>query len=218
MKDRARKQFEEWAHSYDRSFLHHFLFRPSYLLLMEEIAKWFDRNQKPFRVLDIGCGTGELASMLAHSDWPVQVVGLDYSPLMCSRATEKTRKADLHYKSVFTAADSEFLPFKDATFDVVTCSNSFHHYPNQPGVVKGIRRLIKSGGMFVLIDGFRDNTVGWVAFDVIIHKVEGGIYHAPWSEIDGFFRDAGFENVRRRKGGFWTPICATVGDVYAQCA
>lgn len=213
MKDRAKRQFERWANSYDRSLLHHFLFRPSYVALMEEIARWHAARGRPFRVLDIGCGTGELAAMLARSDWPVQVVGLDYSPAMCQAAGEKIEQAGLGARASFVAADSEFLPFSDASFDFVTCSNSFHHYPHQQNVVYGIRRVLRPGGCFVLIDGFRDNVIGWVTFDVIISRIEKGVFHAPWSRIDGYFRSAGFRNVRRRKINVWTPLCITVGEV-----
>ncbi len=240
MKSRAMREFERWAQTYDRSLLHHFLFRPSYVVLMEEIARWRSGHTRPFRVLDIGCGTGELAAMLAHSAWPVEVVGPDYSPAMCRQARAKssggrdaaggttnatagdesasgTRLAqaaeDTARKARFAAADSEFLPFADATFDVVTCSNSFHHYPHQAEVVRGVRRVLRPGGRFILIDGFRDNVVGWVVFDVIIDRIEGQVYHAPWSVIDGYFREAGFGHIRRRKFNFWMPLCATIGDV-----
>jgi ubiquinone/menaquinone biosynthesis C-methylase UbiE len=212
MKARAREQFAAWAGTYDRSLLHHFLFRPSYIALMEEIARWYDRHQRPFRVLDIGCGTGELAAMLATSDWPVEAVGMDYVPEMCMAAGEKLRGHTDPGRAWFAAGDSEFLPFADASFDIVTCSNSFHHYPHQQAVVHKIKRLLRPAGRFVLIDGFRDNVVGWFVFDVVITRIEGGVFHAPWSTIDGYFRNAGFTDIHRRKINFWMPLCVTVGS------
>ncbi len=213
MKALAREEFESWAGSYDKSLLHVYLFRPSYRVLTEEIAKWYQQHQRPMRVLDIGCGTGELASILSQGDWPIEIVGLDYSPAMCSVASDKAAGSHVPHRVHFVAADSEFLPFGDNTFDMVTCSNSFHHYPNQPGVVKNVHRLLKPQGRFVLIDGFRDNTVGWVTFDVIIARIEKNVHHAPWSQIDGYFREADFVNIHRRKFNFWMPLCATIGDV-----
>ena len=212
MKALAREEFESWAGSYDRSLLHVFLFRPSYRVLTEEIANWHDEHQRPMRVLDIGCGTGELASILSLGDWPIEVVGLDYSPAMCEVASKKFEMSDAPHRVRFTAADSEFLPFADNTFDVVTCSNSFHHYPHQGAVVRNIHRILKPQGRFVLIDGFRDNVVGWVTFDVVIAHIEKNVHHAPWSQIDGYFRDADFANIRRRKFNFWMPLCATIGE------
>jgi ubiquinone/menaquinone biosynthesis C-methylase UbiE len=212
MKSRAREQFEKWAGTYDRSLLHHFLFRSSYVALMEEIARWYAERQRPFRVLDIGCGTGELAAMLAKSDWPVEAIGMDYAPAMCVAANEKINRGELADRARFVAGDSEFLPFPDDAFDVITCSNSFHHYPHQQNVVDQVARLLRPGGRFVLIDGFRDNVIGWVTFDVIITRIEQGVYHAPWSVIDQYFRNSGLTNIHRRKINLWMPLCITVGD------
>lgn len=213
MKALAREEFESWAGSYDKSLLHVFLFRPSYRVLTEEIAKWYRQHHRPMQVLDIGCGTGELASILSQGDWPIEIVGLDYSPAMCIVASQKAEEAKVPHRVSFVAADSEFLPFQEKSFDVVTCSNSFHHYPNQSAVVQKVHSLLRPQGRFVLIDGFRDNTVGWVTFDVIIARVEKNVHHAPWSQIDGYFREANFENIHRRKFNFWMPLCATIGDV-----
>lgn len=212
MKKKAKQSFEKWADSYDRSLLQHYLFQPSYLVFMEEIAKWYEAHQQPFITLDIGCGTGELASLLARSDWPAQAVGLDYAPNMCIQAAEKVEAAGWDDRARFTAGDSEHLPFCDASFDLVTCSNSFHHYPHQQVVVDEVYRILKPGGMFILIDGFRDNAIGWFVFDVIIAHVEKNVHHAPWTQIDGYFRQSGFANIRRRKFNVWMPLCATMGE------
>ena len=211
MKHRARHAFDAWAGSYDRSILNHFLFRPSYFMFLEEISRWHHRHRRPFRLLDIGCGTGSLAGLLADSVLPVKVTGLDYSPAMCERAHAKAVQNDHLHDIGFVAGDSERLPFADGSFDIITCSNSFHHYPHQQEVVHEMKRLLKPGGRLMLIDGFRDNVVGWVAFDVIIARVEEHVFHAPWSMIRDYFVEAGFSDIRHRKFDFWLPKAITIG-------
>ena len=212
MKDRALDQFERWAATYDRSMLHRFLFRPAYRVTMEEIANWHAEHPGPFRVLDVGCGTGELALILARSDWPVEVIGLDYALAMAKHAHAKAQRTDLGQKAKFLIGDSEFLPFAEACFDFVACANSFHHYPNQASVVSLMRKLLKPGGRFLLIDGCRDSALGFVIFDIIIPRVEGKVYHAPASVIAKYFRDAGFAGIRSRRFNFWMPLLATIGE------
>lgn len=211
-KEQARRQFEAWAATYDRSLLNHFLFWPSYLVFMEEVARWCAERDRPFAVLDIGCGTGTFTGLLASSPWPVRAVGLDYAPAMCVAAAGKTASAGASQRVRFVAGDSEHLPFADASFDLITCSNSFHHYPHQQTVVHEMRRLLRPAGRLVLIDGFRDNVIGWFVFDVIITRVEKDVYHAPWSIIDRYCVNAGFTNIRRRKFNLWFPLLATIGD------
>lgn len=211
-KDQAKQQFEAWAATYDRSLLGHFLFRPCYITLMEEIARWRKSHDGPFRVLDIGCGTGTLCSIIARSPWPVEVVGLDYSPAMCAQAREKSGQLGLQDRTRFVAADSEHLPFDDASFDLVLCANSFHHYPHQEAVVKGIRRVLKPGGRFILADGFRDNAIGWVVFDVVIAKIEKEVHHAPWPLVREYFQAGGFRDIVHRKINVLFPVLITRGD------
>jgi ubiquinone/menaquinone biosynthesis C-methylase UbiE len=211
-KKQARTRFDGWADTYDRSLLNHYMFRPSYLALLEEIARWRAEHGGAFRLLDVGSGTGTLAGMLLRGGWPVTVVGLDYSPAMCARALAKLPPTTHGNRSMFTAGDSEHVPFASESFDVVICANSFHHYPHQQAVLEEMRRVLRPGGRLILIDGFRDNVVGWFVFDVIIARVEGSIHHAPWHEVHAGFEQAGLRNIRRRKLGLLFPLVATIGD------
>ena len=212
MKGRAQAQFDAWAGAYDRSILNHFLFRPSYLTLMEEVARWYGEHLRAFRVLDVGSGTGTMAGLLARSPWPVRAVGLDYAARMCAAADEKARLAGHNQRACFVNGDSEHLPFADGAFDLITCSNSFHHYPHQRAVVAEMNRLLAPRGRLIIIDGFRDCVIGWVVFDVIINHIEKQVHHASWPTMHEHFEEAGFRNIRRRKFNFLFPAFATIGD------
>lgn len=177
--------------------------------MMQAIATWRKDRPDPFDVLDIGCGTATLARLILGTPWPATVIGLDFSPSMCIEAARKNSFD--RGRGAAIAGDSEHLPFSDAGFDVVTCANSFHHYPHQQAVVCEMRRVLRPGGMAVLVDGFRDNVIGWAVFDVVVSAIERDIHHASWSEIHGLFSTAGFTNIRRRKSSLLFPICTTMG-------
>lgn len=211
MKAQAREEFEAWAETYDHSLLNRFLFQPSYRMFLEELHTWRGESSTPFDLLDVGCGTGSFDALLARSPLPARVVGLDYAPAMCREASAKAARVGVDGRLRYVAADSEHLPFADASFDAVTCSNSFHHYPHQATVVREVRRILRPGGRFMLIDGFRDNIIGWVAFDVIIGHVEKHVHHATWRQVHEYFTAAGFREIRRRKFNFWMPGLLTVG-------
>ena len=205
VKRKAHAEFCDWAGTYDTHWLNHFLFEPSHKLLVQELG-----SVRPGRILDVGCGTGELANRLARRGW--QVIGLDLCEPMLHRARFKLNG---YAGSVrLTVADSEHVPFADGTFDAVTCANSFHHYPHQEAVVRELHRVLKPGGECFLLDGWPDQFIGRIVFDLIITQVEGGqVKHRESRELQTMFRDAGFERIHQKRTYSLFPILLTRGAV-----
>lgn len=207
----ARRQFDQWALSYDRSWLNELVFFPSARTCQEEILRWqMERGTDEYRLLDVGCGTGTLLMMLAHDRKAERLVGLDYSAVMLERFSAKADQCPARDKLFAVNADSGRLPFADACFDVVTCCNSFHHYPDQAASVSEFKRVLRPGGMLVLIDGFRDNVVGWVVFDVMVGTLERNVHHASWSRVRSLLERSGFSRVRQRKMNVLAPLLVSV--------
>ena len=209
----ARQQFEKWALSYDRSWLNELVFYPSIRACQEEIARWQQRRGGGrYRALDVGCGTGTLLALCAADPAAERLVGLDYSPEMTRRAAAKFA-ASAHAPRLHAVnGDSERLPFAEGSFDVITCCNSFHHYPHQAAVLRGFRRALRPGGLLVLIDGFRDNVIGWVIFDVAVTAIEKHVHHASWSEAREMILGAGFSALRQRKMNVLAPLLVSVAE------
>ena len=214
VKRHARERFEKWALSYDQSRLNEFVFFPTIRSVLEEIAAWeASRDQQAdqsFRMLDVGCGTGTLLSLVAENPRAERLVGLDYAEEMVRRASEKFAGSEHAGKLHAVRGDAERLPFPDASFDIVTCCNSFHHYPHQAEAIRGFRRVLRPGGVLILVDGFRDNVIGWVVFDVAVSLVEGHVHHCAWSEIKRMVTDAGFAGLRQRKKNVLAPLLINV--------
>lgn len=207
----TRARFDRWALSYDRSWLNELVFFPTLRLCQEEIVRWqalFGR--RPFRLLDVGCGTGTLINLLAALPEAELLIGLDYSPVMIGRLTAKIGESPYAAKIHAALGNAEHLPFADAAFDVVTCCHSFHHYPHQPAVIREFRRVLRPDGVLILVDGFRDNVVGWVVFDVAVTWVERDVHHASWSALRDMIRAAGFVSLRQRKVNVLAPLLVNV--------
>ncbi|HVR02345.1 MAG TPA: methyltransferase domain-containing protein [Polyangia bacterium] len=101
------------------------------------------------RVLDLGCGTGELTAALAARG--AIVTGLDASSEMI--ATARAR----HRRLAFTVADAQALAF-DAAFDAVFSNAALHWMPRQAEVVAGVARALVRPGRFVGELGGAGNT------------------------------------------------------------
>ena len=82
-KDQAAAEFTRWSESYDRSVLQWMLFGPTHRVLIRRIAAV--AGNRPFRLLDVGCGTGLFATRLKAALPQAQVCGVDLVSGMLSR-------------------------------------------------------------------------------------------------------------------------------------
>jgi demethylmenaquinone methyltransferase/2-methoxy-6-polyprenyl-1,4-benzoquinol methylase len=117
------------------------------------------------RVLDLCCGTGDLAFALdrarkkampsdASGRMPgmagAPIVGSDFVQGMLERAHEKSR---LHGRNVvFATADAMNLPFSGASFDLVTTAFGFRNLANYRAGLEEFHRVLRPGGQFGILD------------------------------------------------------------------
>ena len=176
-KDEAQVEFTRWSKSYDRSILQTLLFGPSRKALLKQIRGL--KMESP-KVLDIGCGTGQFPEVLFHEVPGARVWGLDLVRGMLEGGNGRWN----HYTDRIqpVQGDSERLPFADGSFDILTCANSFHHYPNQAVAVREMCRVLRPGGALMLLDGYRDGLWGRFIFDVCVAGIEGNVHHASGKE------------------------------------
>ena len=161
------------------------------------------------RVLDVGCGTGYLSSMLAAAVGPEgSVTGVDASAAMVAAANELRSSANCTY----TVGAAERLEFDDGTFDVVTSSLMVHHLPTELRVpaLREMRRVLRPGGQ-LLIAEFRPPRTG------LMRHVVGSLTGPAMLEdqrlaLPGLFRGAGFDNLRTGDLRPWITYASAVRD------
>lgn len=197
-KRQATHEFNRWSRSYDRSILQWLLFGPSHRAILKRIGQY--QNQapaptgaaSPLRILDVGCGTGVFAERMRHAFPDALVYGMD---LVAGMLTRGQARWQAHADRIAPIqGDSERLPFASASFDILTCANSFHHYPDQARAVREMYRVLKPGGRLLLIDGYRDAPWGWFIYDVCVETVEGNVHHCSRARMRALMQQAGFEN------------------------
>jgi demethylmenaquinone methyltransferase/2-methoxy-6-polyprenyl-1,4-benzoquinol methylase len=180
---KVREMFTQIAPRYD--LLNH-------LLSLQLDRLWRARTAKRLQlilsrpdavVLDLCCGTGDLALALARGG-KARVIGADFAHTMLVRARNKsiTRVSssgqDSPSPSPFFEADALRLPFADASFDLVTAAFGFRNLANYEAGLREIQRVLKPGGTIAILEfteppqGLWGNLYRWY-FHSVLPRIGG---------------------------------------------
>jgi ubiquinone/menaquinone biosynthesis methyltransferase len=125
------------------------------------------------RVLDVACGTGDIACLLSARG--ARVTGLDVTHGMLRRARAKGCGVS------FVAGDMMALPFPGGRFDVVTAGYGIRNVPALVPALAEIRRVLRPGGVFLSLDFNRPaNPVVrglYLGYLTVIGSVLGALLH-----------------------------------------
>ena len=123
----------------------------------KKIARMFTKwlAQQGFeegRILDVGCGSGDIAIEIASAFPRAKIVGMDLSEPMLKIAQSAAEKADVPDRVSFRKGDAKSMPFEDKSFDVVISLNTFHLVDDQVGMLNEVERVLKPNGLLLVTD------------------------------------------------------------------
>ena len=179
------------------------------------------------RVLDLACGTGDIAVAIARTVPDAQVIALDASPRMIdaanARLTDAKRDADVAGRVRTMVGDMGALDIADASIDAVTAGYGVRNVPDAAQAVREMARVLKPGGLLVTLDFYRPsfapwrqsllwylsiagNAVGWwwhrdpVVYGYIARSID---HFMSWQEFSALLEREGLRVVRvtRHLGG-----------------
>jgi len=145
----VREMFSGIASKYD--FLNHFLsinIDKRWRKLVAEKLKDL-LSDETASVLDVACGTGDLALEL-QKNAKAKVFGTDFCRPMLTIAKEKNQKSET--KIPYVEADGMNLSFSDASFDAVTIAFGLRNFSNWQAGLKELHRVLKKGGKLVILE------------------------------------------------------------------
>lgn len=153
----VRDMFSRIAPRYD--LLNHLLSLRFDVMWRKRLARRFAAilARPDARILDVCCGTGDLALVLANSPGrrrdseSAGLVGADFARPMLARAQEKAG-GNRGRPIQFVEADALSLPFADAGFDLVTTAFGFRNLANYAGGLRELRRVLKPGGSVAILE------------------------------------------------------------------
>ena len=221
----VREMFTSIAPRYD--LLNHVLSCNVDRLWWWRTARRFDAilNRPGARVLDLCCGTGDMAFALrrrARRSAP-QILGADFSHAMLQRATAKGKGTSLRW----IEADALRLPFPDGHFHLVTSAFGFRNLADYDAGLREIARVLAPGGECGILDfGEPGGLLGRLyrvyfkkvlpAIGTVLSGVRGPYAYLPASverfpapeEMLGRMRQAGFREAT------WTPYTFGIAGLY----
>ncbi len=204
-----RELFDKWAPNYDGCFLQWGAFTPVHNIIIEHLGEIPPAS----KFLDVACGTGNLALRLAEIAPGGKVVGLDFSPEMIALARAKTPVEGANVE--FIKGNAEVLPFPDDSFDFVSCSCAFHHFPHSEKAVREMYRVLKDGGRAFMVDVYKNIPWGIVILWFNSKFIEKGAQHYYPKTLRDFFRESGFEKIEQKRSFkrllFFHPTVLTMG-------
>ena len=162
-------------------------------------------------VLDLGCGTGTLATRIARACPEANVTALDGDERMLARARRKAEAAGVEVR--FDLGMAQELPYPDAAFDRVVSSLFFHHLngPQKRQVVGEVFRVLKPGGEFHVADWHRPQDPLMRLLFLPVRVIDGFAHTADnvKGRLPGIFEQAGF--VRTRVESRMRTVIGTLG-------
>jgi demethylmenaquinone methyltransferase/2-methoxy-6-polyprenyl-1,4-benzoquinol methylase len=219
LRDPDRKQrfvttmFEVVAARYDR-FTRLFSYGMDRRWKREMLEELSAVTAAPAVVLDLACGTGDLALGTRTRFPSARVMGFDIAHRMLSLARRRADAADTG--ASFTAADMTCLPVRDRTAHAVLAGYAIRNAPDPASALREIARVLRRGGLLLTLDFYRPrnalwrrlfvgylrlagNVTGWlwhrqpVAYGYIAASIE---HHVSWQDLSDLLAAHGFR-VRR---------------------
>ncbi len=193
-----KKIWDFWAPRYDRLLTQRFVMIPTNETVCAHLK---EKAPPPESILDIGCGTGQLALHLAALFPGAEITGADYCRKMIEMAEQKNHFPRL----TFIHGSLEQLP-PGKRYDVIVSTHSFPYFADKAKTAGTFFRLLKPGGRVIIVQGNNNNAYDalWLFF---VHLTVSRGKFLSVGKVNELLLQAGFSpgRVRRIKPTFWMP-------------
>lgn len=143
-------KYEVWenlAHKYNNLWVQKYSLGPTRREVLKIVLPLLKKNNK-LRILDIGCGTGQLIKEISNEYEHVNYLGIDVAENMIKEA----KNNNLKNKNIkFKTCPIEKFNTKDK-FDIIICTHAFPYFPNKEEVLKKIYKLSNKNANIVIVN------------------------------------------------------------------
>ena len=162
-------------------------------------------------VLEIGCGTGVHARLLAEAGATLSAI--DLTPTAIELTRRRLELAGL--TADVREADAESLPYADGSFDFVWSWGVIHHSESTERVLSEIARVLRPGGRVALMVYHRNSITFWLNYVLYHGVVRGGLVHERPDQLANHWSDGVIARHYTRRG-FAAALSPWFDDVQTQ--
>jgi ubiquinone/menaquinone biosynthesis C-methylase UbiE len=154
------------------------------------------------RVLDIGCGIGGPAFVLAEK-YGANVVGIDIESEVVARARRSAKELEIDTRCEFLLVEPGPMSFPDDSFDIVLSSGVIMQIEDKQQVFEEALRVLKPGGVLTSYDWmkpdreFSDDMRYWFKMERLTYDMK------TFAEYEALLRDAGFMEIQLSDRSDW---------------
>ena len=145
-------------------------------------------------LLDIGCGGGATLKRMGEKITTGHLTGIDYSPVSVETSLKTNRQDVESGKMKVLEGSVEALPFADDGFDKIITVESFYFWPNPQENLKEVRRVLKTGGTFLLVADIYEKP--GLPREVKDNIRKFHLFNPTREQFKNLFREAGFAETR----------------------
>lgn len=147
------------AHEYD-DYTAKFV-KPYDDLMAKRVVEEYQRRSGPLRLLDVGTGTAQFLIQLAQLPAlsGLTLIGTDLFEDMVEHARQSVESAGVAARVELVCADAHDMPFADGFADIIISRSTLHHWREPALAIREMYRILKPGGVVIVMDVRRDPAV-----------------------------------------------------------
>ncbi len=184
---------------------------PRYEEMLATLFRYLPNRFAPKNILELGCGTGNLSSLIVHHFPDARLTAVDISGEMIKECKDRLKNNQIE----FVQEDFSKVCFSDKSFDLIISSIAIHHLVDseKERLFGNIRRWLANSGVFTFLDQFKGetdnlyqkhidlwqghamkNNVTDLEWKALIEHQELHDYHSPIRSHLNWLESCGFKN------------------------
>jgi len=137
--------WDYWADKYENLWVQKYSLAPTRKAIIDSLIPILYKDKK-YRILDIGCGTGQLQREIENvfKDFDIEYTGVDASEKMIDICKARDSRAN------WIVSNIEDFESSMGEFDIIICSHSFPYFKDKKNIIDKFHRLLKKRGVLIL--------------------------------------------------------------------